>query len=96
MNAAHLSPPWLTDAEIVEMCAPLEQPAAQCRHLESLGLLVRRKPNGRPLLMRSELDRVLGATRITVQAAAPAPSMTTPNVTALRDHLSKKKHGATA
>jgi hypothetical protein len=56
-------PPYLTDAELADICAPLVMPAAQVRYLERLGLMVRRKPNGRPLVARSEFDRVLGAGR---------------------------------
>lgn len=63
-------PPFLTDDEIAELCAPLKAPSAQVRYLTGLGLLVARKPNGRPLLMRSELERVLGAGRFTPAKAA--------------------------
>lgn len=56
--------PFLSDAELQDLCAGLEQPAAQVRYLKGLGLHVERKPNGRPLLMRSELERVLGAGRM--------------------------------
>jgi len=56
--------PFLSDAELQDLCAGLEQPAAQLRYLKRLGLHVERKPNGRPLLMRSELERVLGAGRM--------------------------------
>lgn len=58
------TPPYLTDLELADICAPLVMPAAQLRYLRSLGLNVQRKPNGRPLLMRSELERVLGAGRM--------------------------------
>jgi len=56
--------PFLSDAELQALCDGLEQPAAQLRYLKRLGLHVERKPNGRPLLMRSELERVLGAGRM--------------------------------
>ena len=56
--------PFLADAEVAALCEGLEQPAAQLRFLRGLGLMVERKPNGRPLLMRSELERVLGAGRM--------------------------------
>lgn len=56
--------PWLEDDEIAELCRPLEQSAAQIRYLKRLGLHVERKPNGTPLLMRSELERVQGAGRV--------------------------------
>lgn len=51
--------PFLTDAEIAAICQPLVMPAAQCRYLTRLGLIVNRKPNGRPLVARGEFERVL-------------------------------------
>lgn len=49
--------PFLTDTEILEICEPLTQPAAQVRHLEGLGLIVKRKPNGNPQVASSSLAR---------------------------------------
>ncbi|MCR5865215.1 DUF4224 domain-containing protein [Aquincola sp. J276] len=63
----------MTDDEIAELCAPLKAPSAQARCLSGLGLLVARKPNGRPLLMRSELERVLGAERFSTDGGRQAP-----------------------
>ena len=60
--------PWLSDAEIAELCEPLEQAAAQIRHLKRAGYHVTKKPNGRPLLMRTELERVAGAGRLSLAA----------------------------
>jgi hypothetical protein len=40
------------------MCRPLEQPAAQLRFLKREGYLVSRRPNGRPFLLRAEVERV--------------------------------------
>lgn len=51
--------PYLTDAEIAEICEPLINGAAQRRYLERLGLIVKAKPNGRPLVARGEFERVL-------------------------------------
>lgn len=51
--------PWYTDAEIDSMCEGLASNAAKVRHLCSLGLTVSRKPNGRPLLMRTHAEMVL-------------------------------------
>lgn len=51
--------PWFTDSEIDDMCEGLEQDAAKVRHLEAMGLFVRRKPNGRPLVMRAHAEAVL-------------------------------------
>lgn len=59
----HISP-YLSDEQIADICDPLVQPGAQYRHLVKLGLHVARKPSGRPLVARSEFERVLGATRL--------------------------------
>lgn len=86
-----LQPPYLTDAEVTGMCEPLVQPSAQCRHLRALGLMVTTKPNGRPLVLRTELDRVLGAGRF---MQGSKPDTKGPNVMALNDHLNRRKaHG---
>ena len=48
----------LTDAEVDEICAGLKQNAAKCRFLrEVLAVPVRRKPNGRPLVLRADIGR---------------------------------------
>ncbi len=52
-------PPFLTDDELAQICEPLKMPAAQIRYLKSLGLIVNRKPNGKPLVARGEFERVL-------------------------------------
>ena len=49
--------PDLTDSEIDQICAGLVQNAAKVRYLKALGLHVDRRPNGRPLVSRSEWDR---------------------------------------
>jgi Domain of unknown function (DUF4224) len=51
--------PDLTDSEIDEICAGLQQGDAKCRFLRSLGLRVERRPNGRPLVARAEWERHL-------------------------------------
>jgi len=51
--------PFLSDDEIAQICEPLVAPSAQRRYLERLGLVVNRKPNGKPLVARAEFDRVL-------------------------------------
>ncbi len=56
--------PYLSDAQIAEICDPLIQPGAQYKHLVKLGLHVARKPSGKPLVARSEFERVLGAARL--------------------------------
>lgn len=94
MSHPQVTPPYLTDAEVSDMCEPLVQAAAQCKHLRALGLMVATKPNGRPLVLRTELDRVLGAGRFVQQSA---DKMSAPNVSALRAHYNKRgAHGARA
>lgn len=53
----------LSDAEIDEICAGYRQNAAKVRFLQSLGLVVARKPNGRPLVNRRHYDTVRGTPR---------------------------------
>lgn len=50
----------LTDAEIDSICDGYVQNAARIRYLRAMGLTVRRKPNGRPLVNRAHYDMVLG------------------------------------
>lgn len=85
--------PWLSDAEIAELCEPLEQPAAQIRYLRKvLELHVERRPNGKPLVMRSELERVVGAGRL---GAAAQNAPTGPNVVGLQAWAKGRRgHGA--
>ncbi len=82
--------PYLTQAEIADICEPLQMPAAQCRYLKGLGLMVQRKPNGHALVARSEFERVLGAERF---GKAQNDSHTGPNITAMMDHINRRKHG---
>lgn len=56
--------PFLTDDEVAEICKPLTNGAARYKHLVKLGLYAARKPNGQPLVARSEFERVLGAARM--------------------------------
>ena len=55
-----MTAPYLTETEIADICDGLTQPAAQCRYLLDLGLLVRKKPNGKPLIARSNWEVVMG------------------------------------
>lgn len=64
-------PPELTQAEIDEICEPLTQGAAQMRYLQSLGVTVDRKPNGRPLVNRQRYNLERG--RSAAPAAADGP-----------------------
>jgi hypothetical protein len=48
----------LTDAEIDAICAGLRQSAAMVRYIRDVLMVpVQRKPNGRPLVRRSDWDR---------------------------------------
>lgn len=69
-------PPYLTDDEIREICAGLEQPAAMIRYLRDVvGVaVVHRKPNGMPLVGREALRRALGATPLATVRPAEQPN----------------------
>lgn len=85
--------PYLTDAEIAEICAPLVMPAAQLRYLKRLGLVVNAKPNGRPLVARGEFNRVL----IGRQPEQPQNAGSSqPNRAALLSLIKGSKNGAQA
>jgi hypothetical protein len=56
-------PPDLTQDEIDMICDPLKQPAAQIRYLQRLGVHVRRKPNGKPLVNRLHYVSVRGGSK---------------------------------
>ena len=58
--------PWLTDAEVDDLCCGLTRNAAKARWLRGLGLTVNLKPDGRPLVIRSHAERVLSG----IKAAA--------------------------
>jgi hypothetical protein len=85
--------PYLTDAEISDVCAPLQQPSAQRRYLERLGLKVAAKPNGKPLVARGEFDRVMIGRA--PEAQNPQPTTSGPNRAALLQ-LFGARHGAKA
>jgi hypothetical protein len=80
-------PPYLTDAEIAEICAPLVVPGYQVKYLLRLGLIVHRKPSGKPLVARAEFDRVLMGR----QPEVPRAGASQPNRTALLELLNKQK-----
>ena len=90
MNTETIEAPFLSDAEIAELCKPLVMPAAQVRYLRNeLRLHVNIKPNGRPIVMRSELERVMGAARLgeVLQRRQAAPDFTA------MERLIKERHG---
>lgn len=71
--------PWLTQSEIDDLCEPLTQHAAQLRFIRGLGLTVRTKPNGAPLLMRTHFDEAM-----TPAAKKSKPTKCQPNSAGLR------------
>ena len=75
--------PWLTDDEIADLCAGLKQAAAQMRFLRQMGLTVRAKPNGRPLVMRADFETLSPSS-----ANKPAPQRG-PNRAALVAHFQR-------
>ena len=87
-----LSVMFLSDLEIAEICAPLVMPAAQRRYLTNLGLLVKAKPNGRPLVARGEFERVLISGR--AQVALAGSSTSEPNRAALLQVLKGGRRGS--
>jgi hypothetical protein len=85
--------PYLTEDEIADICDPLTQSAAQVRFLRSLHLLVGTKPNGRPLVARTEWERA----RVSVsRAESPTSGIGQPDRDALLSlfQKGKKLHGA--
>lgn len=50
-------PPYLTDAEIADICRPLRQGAARIRYLQALGIPVHRRADGTPLVWRRDVER---------------------------------------
>lgn len=82
-------PPFLTDAEILTICEPLRAGHAQRKYFERQGMVVKTKPNGRPLIARGEFERVMIG-----RQADPTPHGTQPNVVALMALVNKRKNGA--
>ena len=50
---------FLNDEEIDAMCAGVSLNAIKVKHLIAMGLIVNRKPNGRPLVVRAHAEAVL-------------------------------------
>ena len=86
--------PWLSDVEIAALCEPLEQAAAQIRWLTREGYHVSKKPNGKPLLMRTELERVSGAARMTAATGTAHNASRQPDAAALLHIIKGDKRGA--
>lgn len=78
-----MTTPWLSDDEVADLCDGLIQAAAQIRFLRQMGLAVRTKPNGRPLVMRADFESLQSP-----GSKKPAPQRG-PNRDALVAHLAK-------
>ena len=66
--------PWLSQAEVDDLCQPLKQAAAQVRYLREQGLAVRTKPNGQPLVLRSNVEEVMNPAAKPVKSAKREPN----------------------
>ena len=64
----------LTDDEINQICEGLTQNAARVRYLQRMGLTVRTKPNGKPLVNRAHYDTAMNGTATYAQRAGRAPA----------------------
>lgn len=72
VNTATIMPADLSDEEIDRICRPLTQNAAKVRYLQSLGLVVRRRPDGTPLVSRAHYDAVMSG-RVEPASAGDGP-----------------------
>jgi hypothetical protein len=83
---------WFTDAEIDNLCDGYTMNAAKVRYLRSLGLCVTRKPNGRPLVIRSHAEIVLaGRQQLQETATNGKATGAKPHREAMIDFLSNRK-----
>lgn len=57
LPASTVALPYLTDAEVAEICRPRRQGAAQIRYLQSIGVPVQRRADGTPLVWRRDVER---------------------------------------
>lgn len=64
----------LTDPEIDNICDGYIQNAARVRYLRSLGLTVRQKPNGRPLVNRAHYDAMMGCVAVSAEQSDSQPN----------------------
>lgn len=66
--------PWLSQPEIDDLCEPLIQHAAQIRFIRQLGITVREKPNGAPLVMRAHFEEKMNPTEKLRKPTKPEPN----------------------
>jgi len=86
---------YLSDSEVADLCAPLTQPAAQVRYLQQLGLQVAKKPNGRPVVVRSHAEAVLSGHQQAPAGAEPLVPIQHPgpNVVGFRERMAQMRTG---
>jgi hypothetical protein len=84
-------PPYLTDAEIADICKPLKMAAARRRHLTRLGLVVKTKADGSPLVGRAEFERVMTGAAPARAAEPDATPGSTPNIVGLEQWALKRR-----
>lgn len=82
---------WLSDAQIDSMCEGIKRNHERLTYLRSLGLTVKEKPNGKPLVMISNVEAVLGGVPSSKPSANGAASAE-PDRAALVAHV-RKGHG---
>lgn len=83
--------PWLSDAEVDDLCDGLTQKAAMMRYLkDELKLPVKAKPNGRPLVPRAAFEDLFPATPGELRKMAGPPAQgAQPNEQALLRAISR-------
>lgn len=86
-----MTTPWLDDDEVAELCKPLVRPAARVKFLRGAGLHVTLKPNGHPVVMRSELERVFGAARLAEHGSGHDVAAS-PDVTGLQEWANRRRN----
>ena len=85
--------PVLSDAEVSEICAPLRTGSAQGRYLrDKLGIEVRFKPNGKPLVGRKAVERMfLGDVAASGGSSNTSAANSAPDTDEFLNHLAKRK-----
>ena len=82
-----MTTPFLTDAEIMDICRPLTQPAAMVRRLRDMGFFVKTRPNGWPLISRVNFADVMSGQTTPQTTDRPEPERSGPDVQALLDRF---------
>ena len=89
-----MSRPFLTDAEIREIVAPLTQPSAIVRWFRLNGFhAVKVRPNGMPLITRAHFDAVTGGAQQLEQSEEGSEQ---PDVSGYLKHLASRSKSKSA